>query len=126
MTKQELIREIEAFETEQTKKEITSLENTAVKIVGIKFEDILKAYTGKPDRCMCGCSGKYTHTEINRALASKGRGYEVDDDEVNDKRVRTILKKILNQPTGKIENDNNKIFSTVIGKTQYTLYLKGA
>ncbi len=59
----------------------------------IKFEQVCSTYQGK-DGCACGCGGKYTYTTAGRKAASKDRGYEVADNEVNDKRVAKIVKYI--------------------------------
>ena len=95
----------------------------------IKLSEVDTVYVGKPDKCMCGCSGKYTYTSVNQKQSTKRRGYEVTDDEVNDKRVMRIVKKVSQDekevvpPNAETDNIDNRIFTRVIGKTQYTIYL---
>jgi hypothetical protein len=66
---------------------------------------IARVYTGKPDRCMCGCAGTYSEAPA---------------------RKTTVLKKVRQFAAegGLVENLDNRIFTAVIGKTQYTLYTK--
>jgi hypothetical protein len=53
--------------------------------------DVLTVYSGKPG-CMCGCNGKYFITAQNRAAAARDRGYEYEDDQVNEKMVRKVIR----------------------------------
>lgn len=55
--------------------------------------DVLTAYSGKPG-CMCGCNGSYRVTSANRELATKDRGYGYDDEDVSDRAVARILRKV--------------------------------
>jgi len=92
----------------------------AAKLAAMTVDDLLSAYRGKPDRCMCGCAGKYFYTEANRAAAGQDRGYLVDADEVNTLTAARILRKVQ-KATTKIEFGRRYI-ATVIGNTQYVLY----
>ena len=58
--------------------------------------DILTAYSGKHEGCRCGCLGEYYVTVANRAAADADRGYAHDDDDVSDKQVTRILRKVQN------------------------------
>jgi hypothetical protein len=92
-------------------------------ILDIKFEDIISAYIGKRDECMCGCFGTYYYLECNKDKASKSRGYPVSPEEVNEKRVKYVFNKIMgSQPH--IEVINNYIFTAYQGDQQYTLYFE--
>lgn len=94
----------------------------------IELEDVVSIYVGKPGMCYCGCSGKYTYTSKNQEIAGKRRGYEVKDEEVNDKRIERLIKKMSDPETvfinkvivGKV--DGGFIFTIVIGKTEYSMY----
>ena len=97
------------------------------KMPELKIEDIGGAYTGKPNTCLCGCAGVYVYPKVNQEKAGKRRGYEVTDDEVNDKRVMKVLDNFIQ--AGKrgeeievLEHGEEYIFTIVVGKTQYTLY----
>lgn len=88
------------------------------------LNDVSSVYVGKPNKCMCGCSGKYYYTKVNQIWSGKVRGYIVKDDEVSDAKVMRVISKVrANQHVG-IENIDNKIFTLILGKTQYTIYLK--
>ena len=64
----------------------------------VTLSNVRSAYSGKAGRCCCGCSGKHVYQERTRELASKRRGYSVNDDEINEKKIASILKKIQNDP----------------------------
>jgi hypothetical protein len=92
----------------------------------IKLEDVVTAYVGKPHCCMCGCSGEYYYQKAMQEYAGKRRGYPVSDDEINDKKVLRVFNKVIKAQLAGITVTNIKdyIFTAIIGKTQYTLYLK--
>jgi len=50
-------------------------------------------YSGRKG-CMCGCKGKYTYAKQFQAEATENRGYQVTDDEVNDRVVRQMVAKV--------------------------------
>lgn len=89
----------------------------------IKIDNVVSVYVGKPNMCMCGCAGTYTYSEKHRVYASNKRGYQVQDKEVNDKKVKRVVKKVMNTKE-ELEIIDGYIFTTVIGKTQYTVYCK--
>ena len=68
------------------------------------MQKVFKVYSGKSGKCMCGCSGKWTYASDAVEYGSKDRGYEVYEDEVSDRSVKIITKKVLNDPTVKIED----------------------
>lgn len=78
------------------------------------------AYRGKPDTCMCGCSGEYYYTEKNREFAGTKRGYPIKDDEINDKQVKRIAD--MFRTSGSVENIDNYIFTLIRNDVQYTIY----
>ena len=59
---------------------------------------VLKVYSGKAGKCMCGCSGKYTYNPELREEGGKDRGYEVTEDECNERTVKMITKKVYKSP----------------------------
>jgi hypothetical protein len=101
----------------------------------IALENVVAAYNGHPTACRCGCSGKYFYTKGNQIEAGKRRGYDVGDDEVNDKQVARMLK-VINEaivnPSAVVEvilpteNKSETIYDFVVnpGKRTYTLYVK--
>lgn len=90
----------------------------------VEMDQVMSVYVGKPGLCMCGCNGKYTYNTVNRELASKDCGYEVKDEEVNDKRTRFMLSRIAKNANLGVEVLDRYIFTVLIGKTQYSLYAK--
>jgi hypothetical protein len=88
----------------------------------IKFEKVISLYNGIPNRCYCGCSGNHYYNSQHQELAGKNRGYEVLDDEINDKKIIRAIKKYFtgNYP---IERDSSTIVSVTLKSTVLTLYL---
>lgn len=88
----------------------------------LELKDIESAYSGKPNTCMCGCAGTYNYNSITSKQVK--RGYEVTEDEINDQRVMSILKKFEKclHPIEVIVDGDKYIFTIVEGKTQYTIY----
>ena len=68
------------------------------------MQKVYKVYSGKVG-CMCGCKGKYSHASDEVEYGSENRGYEVRAEEVNDRSVKIITKKVLNDPNVKFEDD---------------------
>ena len=57
--------------------------------------NVQKVYTGKPG-CMCGCRGKYSYA------AGCEEGY---DDQVNERSVKILFNKVMNNPAHKVEDN---------------------
>jgi len=97
---------------------------TIEKMPELELKNIRSGYKGIPNRCMCGCSGRYFYTKVNQKESGKERGYEINDKEVNDKKVLEILR-IMNvsENIEVIDNTNDSyIFTKVINDKQYTIY----
>lgn len=58
------------------------------------ISNIVKVYNGRIG-CMCGCQGKYSYTADG--AENYGPGYDVSDS-VNERSVKIIAKKVLNNP----------------------------
>ena len=56
--------------------------------------NVRKVYSGKPG-CMCGCRGKYSYAQ---GCADS------EYDEVNERSVKIIFNKVMNDPKHKIED----------------------
>ena len=63
--------------------------------------NIVKVYNGRMG-CMCGCNGKYSYTADGAVDYSPG--YDVSDS-VNERSVRIIAGKVLNNPNVVFEGD---------------------
>ena len=94
----------------------------------IRVEEVLTAYSGLTNSCYCGCSGKYYYTESTRKVAGKDRGYEVDDDEINEKMVLKIVNRVnasIGADAVYMEALGSDIYTVKISsKRSYTVYLK--
>ena len=69
--------------------------------MSVDTSNIVKVYSGKIG-CMCGCLGKYSYTADG--AKNFGPGYNVDDS-VNERSVKIIAGKVLNNPAAEREGD---------------------
>lgn len=67
----------------------------------LNIQNVTRVYNGKLNACMCGCSGKYSTNPAYREHVGKERGYPVSDEEVSERSVRIIAKKVLSNPNAK-------------------------
>jgi len=98
-----------------------------INIQDISVKDVMSVYSGKPERCCCGCAGNHRYASAHRNTASRHRGYKVRDNEVNDKQVKRVLNLVKANPD-LIEHEatadrNNKFFSAEINGRLYVIYL---
>jgi hypothetical protein len=61
------------------------------------ISNITRVYNGKIG-CMCGCLGKYTANPKFRDSESARLGRDLCDDEVSERSVKIIAKKVLSNP----------------------------
>jgi hypothetical protein len=97
----------------------------------MKFDlnDVVSVYLGKPNECMCGCSGNYAYTSANADYAGKDRGYPLSEDDISDRKVKARLNRFYKATNIEVEvnpNGNRKpyIFTKIIDDRQITVYLK--
>lgn len=83
-------------------------------------DHVVSVYSGRPG-CMCGCRGKHTYARAFVAEGSKRRGYAVDQGEVSDRSVRTIVRKLNADPATKVEDG---IAFLDLGHRCYAAYLR--
>ena len=79
--------------------------------------DIIRVYNGKIG-CMCGCMGKYKTTPSFRELVGEQRGYPVEDDEVNERSVKIIAKKVLTNPNVQYQDNYAYVQDKVANRMQ--------
>ena len=87
----------------------------------LDLNKILKVYNGKMG-CMCGCNGYYKVPAVNKDLAGKERGYEYDEDDVSDRSVRIIAKKVLSNPNVVFENNYAFVEDRARNKMQMVVF----
>ncbi len=88
----------------------------------LTLDNVASVYSGKLNRCCCGCSGKHTYASALRDEASKSRGYELRDEEVNDRTVKMIFNKFMKNEFKKI---SDTCYSFETDTRLYVLYMKG-
>jgi hypothetical protein len=93
----------------------------------ININNVMSVYSGKNGRCCCGCSGKHTYASQYHAIASKDRGYKVDEDEISDRTVKMIvnrMNKLLSETNAKPEYKSTlKDFASIVnGERLYIAY----
>jgi hypothetical protein len=60
----------------------------------LTIDQIASVYSGKPG-CCCGCNGNHRYASGHREWASKNRGYEVEDSDINDRQVKKVFNLLL-------------------------------
>src|ERR1043165_4831394 len=95
----------------------------------LQLNKVRSVYSGINGLCCCGCSGIHTRAKAFQKLESERRGYEVKDEECNDRRVALITNKINKmirthpeQVQDYRDGDFNKFVSIVVGKRIYVAY----
>ena len=93
----------------------------------IDISKVRQVYSGKDGKCCCGCAGKHTYASAFREECSKSRGYPVEDEDISDRTVRMIVKKVQAQiDIGNIQYEKKDFISTVIGERLYVVYFSDA
>ena len=106
------------------KKENGRFDKIIFEMPNISLDKINCAYVGKVNCCMCGCSGKYSYSNLNRKYSSKERGYEVSNDEINEDEIEFILDKLKGNAHKGIEVIEDYIYAFETNTKTYVLYLK--
>ena len=57
----------------------------------LKVENVMSVYSGKANKCCCGCAGKHSYNPDYRVEAGLDRGYAVDNDELNPTMIRKVV-----------------------------------
>lgn len=89
------------------------------------WRNVRSAYSGKRNKCMCGCAGKYWYASAHRDASGVSRGYRVTDDEVSDAGVRRIFNKVMASATKKVEQGlgGEVIMFAEEGERTYAVYM---
>lgn len=66
----------------------------------MNIDRIVKVYSGKAGKCMCGCAGKWSYTAMGARDHSPGY-----TPSVSEKSVKMITKKVLTSPDMIVEGD---------------------
>jgi hypothetical protein len=101
------------------------METTTMNNVKFKADFVRSVYSGKNGKCCCGCAGKHRYASALREEASKDRGYEVKDDEVNDRQVAKVVA-IMNDRSIPFEKDGlqSDYVAKVVGNRLYIAYFR--
>lgn len=85
---------------------------------------VLRVYSGKAGKCMCGCAGRYYYTPERRAEGGTDRGYAVDDDEVSPAMVTRVLRLVQANEDGlEVTESLEGIYAVDVGKRTYVVYV---
>jgi len=84
----------------------------------LNVDKIVKVYNGRMG-CMCGCKGKYSYTADG--ATNHGPGYDVSDN-INERSVRIITKKVLSNPNVKWEDNIAFVEDRVANKIQAVFF----
>jgi len=93
----------------------------------VELNKVASVYSGQDGSCCCGCSGKHTYASQYRDWSSKDRGYEVKENEVSDRSVKTLVNKMNKLFEDGVEkedgDDPSNLVSVVNGNRLYIAYL---
>lgn len=87
----------------------------------LNLNKILKVYNGRIG-CMCGCNGYYKVPAVNKDAASKERGYPYSDEDVSDRSVSIIAKKVLSNPNVVFEGNYAFVEDRARNKMQMVVF----
>lgn len=92
--------------------------------MSVNINNIVKVYSGKIG-CMCGCNGKYSYTADG--AKNFGPGYDVSDS-VNERSVKIIAGKVLNNPNADRTESDEYVFveDRARNRIQVVYFKKGA
>jgi hypothetical protein len=96
---------------------------TKERTMSVNISQITRVYNGKTG-CLCGCGGKYSTNPAFRELVGKERGYDVWDEECNERSVKIIAKKVLTHPNAVQDGDCVYVEDRVANKMQIVWFAK--
>ena len=82
---------------------------------------VTRVYSGRADRCMCGCSGTYRVASACRAWCEEAHGRLFDDNEVNDTQVTRVVNRILKADPDVLHHGDHHV-SFADGNRVYVAY----
>lgn len=85
----------------------------------------IHVYSGINGKCCCGCAGKHTYSGKAAGRGKELRGYEFDDEEVNERTFLMMLRKIERFINADERNDFDECaqyVSVVVGNRLYVAY----
>ena len=85
----------------------------------IELSKVMSVYSGRDGKCCCGCAGTHSYASIHREAASKDRGYEVTDEDISDRNVSRIVKKMNRSNDVDVSGDHA---SLVVENRLYVAY----
>ncbi len=93
----------------------------------IVLRHVSSVYSGTHG-CACGCRGTHTYASQHREWASKHRGYDVTDEDVNDNRVKRFVNKMNKMLANGVQPEfpgaTNDFISIKTSTRQYVVYYK--
>ena len=87
-------------------------------------DNILSVYHGRVGACCCGCAGRHAYTKQHQALAGRERGYAVTDDEVSERVVSNVAKRVLESAEIEYMDVFRPILSCETETKTFVVYLK--
>ena len=68
------------------------------------ISNILSVYSGRIG-CCCGCIGKHTFSKHGQKIENLRREYPIEDEDVSDRSVKIIAKRVLLNPEVEFSDD---------------------
>ena len=107
-------------------------------LASVTVDQVMSVYSGKANRCYCGCAGNHRYASKHIDAAAKDRGYAIGKEEVNDRQVKKALGIVqanfaleegcpeASLPYNLQGEDGASFvthFTAVVGERSYTVYL---
>lgn len=92
--------------------------------MSLNIENVTRVYNGKIG-CMCGCNGKYSTNPAHVEAVAKHRGYPVSADEISERSVKIITKKVMMNPNKVFEDNYVYVEDPVRNRIQVVYFKKG-
>lgn len=97
----------------------TSIVKASV-IQSMTTDDVMSVYSGKVNMCCCGCAGNHRYNSKYREIAGVDRGYDVTDEDINDRQVKKVLNLIKTHEA--IAQDGDSYIAIELENRLYIVY----
>lgn len=93
---------------------------TADRVINAGPQHVMWVYSGTDGKCCCGCAGIYRANSLHIAEATRQRGYQYLDAEINDRFVAKVLD-TFKRHSDQIERVSDDQAALVVGDRLFML-----
>jgi hypothetical protein len=106
--------------------ECNAKKETAAPANQIDITKVFEVYSGRADKCCCGCAGNYTASTEGKELSKSRKGYD-DGTTPNDRTVAQIVGRMnaaVNAGTATLDRISDEQVCVEVGNRLYMAFLK--